>query len=183
MSWLRETLRIGISLKRQLWIGALGDQLSMCLNLELFLSGFISSLPQLAWEKRLCCCCCCCTCTHRVWVGFRVPIGSTNDSINNMSFGPKDQHILNLSSIQVNAKHQLNRELINGSSRTIFFLIFIIFLQLYVSKCTILAKSISSKKCNNDAYTSLQTINKIYHFHICYIISLLIYIIHTITRE
>ena len=28
----------------------------MCLNLELFLSGFISSLPQLAWEKRLCCC-------------------------------------------------------------------------------------------------------------------------------
>jgi len=28
--------------------------------LNLFLSGFISSLPQLAWEKRLCCCCCCC---------------------------------------------------------------------------------------------------------------------------
>ena len=26
---------------------------------NLFLSGFISSLPQLAWEKRLCCCCCC----------------------------------------------------------------------------------------------------------------------------
>ena len=23
------------------------------------LSGFISSLSQLAWEKRLCCCCCC----------------------------------------------------------------------------------------------------------------------------
>jgi hypothetical protein len=22
--------------------------------------GFISSLPQLAWNKRLCCCCCCC---------------------------------------------------------------------------------------------------------------------------
>ena len=28
-------------------------------TLNLFLSGFISSLPQLAWEKRLCCCCCC----------------------------------------------------------------------------------------------------------------------------
>jgi hypothetical protein len=28
--------------------------------LPFFLSGFISSLPQLAWEKRLCCCCCCC---------------------------------------------------------------------------------------------------------------------------
>ena len=27
-------------------------------TLNLFLSGFISSLPQLAWEKRLCCCCC-----------------------------------------------------------------------------------------------------------------------------
>ena len=27
--------------------------------MNLFLSGFISSLPQLAWEKRLCCCCCC----------------------------------------------------------------------------------------------------------------------------
>ena len=26
-------------------------------TLNLFLSGFISSLPQLAWEKRLCCCC------------------------------------------------------------------------------------------------------------------------------
>jgi len=26
--------------------------------LNLFLSGFISSLPQLVWEKRLCCCCC-----------------------------------------------------------------------------------------------------------------------------
>jgi hypothetical protein len=24
------------------------------------LLGFISSLPQLAWDKRLCCCCCCC---------------------------------------------------------------------------------------------------------------------------
>jgi hypothetical protein len=23
------------------------------------LLGFISSLPQLAWDKRLCCCCCC----------------------------------------------------------------------------------------------------------------------------
>jgi len=31
-------------------------------TLNLFLSGFISSLPQLAWEKRLCCCCCCCVC-------------------------------------------------------------------------------------------------------------------------
>ena len=30
---------------------------------NLFLSGFISSLPQLAWEKRLCCCCCYC-CGH-----------------------------------------------------------------------------------------------------------------------
>ena len=29
----------------------------MCLNLELiFFSGFISSLPQFVWEKRLCCC-------------------------------------------------------------------------------------------------------------------------------
>ena len=27
--------------------------------MNLFLSGFISSLPQLAWKKRLCCCCCC----------------------------------------------------------------------------------------------------------------------------
>jgi len=26
-------------------------------TLNLFLLGFISSLPQLAWEKRLCCCC------------------------------------------------------------------------------------------------------------------------------
>jgi hypothetical protein len=26
------------------------------------LLGFISSLPQLAWDKRLCCCCCCCCC-------------------------------------------------------------------------------------------------------------------------
>jgi len=26
----------------------------------LCLLGFISSLPQLAWDKRLCCCCCCC---------------------------------------------------------------------------------------------------------------------------
>jgi hypothetical protein len=25
------------------------------------LLGFISSLPQLAWDKRLCCCCCCCS--------------------------------------------------------------------------------------------------------------------------
>ena len=40
MSRLRETLRIGISLKRQLWIGALGDQLSMWLNLELISFGF-----------------------------------------------------------------------------------------------------------------------------------------------
>ena len=28
-------------------------------KVSIFLSGFISSLPQLAWEKRLCCCCCC----------------------------------------------------------------------------------------------------------------------------
>jgi hypothetical protein len=27
--------------------------------LPLFLLGFISSLPQLAWDKRLCCCYCC----------------------------------------------------------------------------------------------------------------------------
>ena len=27
---------------------------------------------------------------HRVRIGFWIPIGSTNDSINNMSFGPKD---------------------------------------------------------------------------------------------
>uniref|UniRef100_A0A0A9GPA3 Uncharacterized protein n=1 Tax=Arundo donax TaxID=35708 RepID=A0A0A9GPA3_ARUDO len=24
--------------------------------------GFISSLPQLVWDKRLCCYCCCCCC-------------------------------------------------------------------------------------------------------------------------
>ena len=31
--------------------------------MNLFLSGFISSLPQFAWEKRLCYCCCyCCYC-------------------------------------------------------------------------------------------------------------------------
>ena len=67
--------------ENQLWIGALGDQQSMCLNhdlcfcfclpsslpyvlclflcflLSLFLLGlFISSLRQLAWDKRLCCC-------------------------------------------------------------------------------------------------------------------------------
>ena len=28
-------------------------------TLNLFLSGFISNLTQLAWEKMLCCCCCC----------------------------------------------------------------------------------------------------------------------------
>jgi hypothetical protein len=28
--------------------------------LFLFSVGFISSLPQLAWDKRLSCCCCCC---------------------------------------------------------------------------------------------------------------------------
>jgi hypothetical protein len=33
---------------------------SLCfvLLLPLFLVGFISSLPQLAWDKRLSCCCC-----------------------------------------------------------------------------------------------------------------------------
>ena len=36
--------------------------MSLCYSTILFLSGFISSLPQLAWEKRLCCCCCCCCC-------------------------------------------------------------------------------------------------------------------------
>ena len=43
---------IGISLKRQLWIGALGDQLSMCLNLELFFFR-VSSLayPNLLGKK------------------------------------------------------------------------------------------------------------------------------------
>ena len=30
--------------------------------MNLFLSGFIFSLPQLAWEKKLCCSCCCCCC-------------------------------------------------------------------------------------------------------------------------
>ena len=33
---------------------------------QLFLPGFISSLPQLAWEKRLCCCCCCCCLRHTI---------------------------------------------------------------------------------------------------------------------
>jgi hypothetical protein len=28
------------------------------------LLGFICSLPQLAWDKRLCCCCCCCCCCN-----------------------------------------------------------------------------------------------------------------------
>ena len=35
--------------------------------MNLFLSGFIFSLPQLAWEKRLCCCCCCCCCVVVFW--------------------------------------------------------------------------------------------------------------------
>jgi hypothetical protein len=34
----------------------------MCLPVFSSLLGFISSLPQLAWDKRLCCCCCCCCC-------------------------------------------------------------------------------------------------------------------------
>jgi hypothetical protein len=33
--------------------------LCFVLLLSLFLMGFISSLPQLAWDKRLSCCCCC----------------------------------------------------------------------------------------------------------------------------
>jgi hypothetical protein len=60
-----------------MWIEGLGDLQSMCLRhdlpfffcafvflcfvllLPLFLVGFISSLPPLAWDKRLSCCCCC----------------------------------------------------------------------------------------------------------------------------
>jgi hypothetical protein len=30
----------------------------MCLPISRLFLGFISSLPQLAWDKRLCCCCC-----------------------------------------------------------------------------------------------------------------------------
>jgi hypothetical protein len=35
--------------------------------LPLFLLGFISSLPQLAWNKRQCCCCCCCRLLPCFW--------------------------------------------------------------------------------------------------------------------
>jgi hypothetical protein len=38
--------------------------LCFVLLLPLFLVGFISSLPQLAWDKRLSCCCCCCCCCY-----------------------------------------------------------------------------------------------------------------------
>jgi hypothetical protein len=62
----------------------LGDLQSMCLRhdlpfffwafvflcfvllLSLFLVGFISSLPQLAWDKRLSCCCCCCISSGKI---------------------------------------------------------------------------------------------------------------------
>ena len=52
MSRLRETLKIGISLKRQFWIGALGNQLSMYLNHDLYFF-WVSSLayPNLLGKK------------------------------------------------------------------------------------------------------------------------------------
>jgi hypothetical protein len=34
------------------------------LSSEVFIRGFISSLPQRAWDKRLCCCCCCSIGSH-----------------------------------------------------------------------------------------------------------------------
>ena len=47
VSRLRETLRSGISPRNQLWIGALGDQQSMCLNRDLcFYSCLPLSLPS-----------------------------------------------------------------------------------------------------------------------------------------
>ena len=35
-------------------------------TLNLFISGFISSLPQLDWEKRRCCCCCWICSSHKL---------------------------------------------------------------------------------------------------------------------
>ena len=59
-SRLRETLKIGISLEVALDRSAWRLAINVPEPCPLCLLGFISSLPQLAWDKRLCCCCCCC---------------------------------------------------------------------------------------------------------------------------
>lgn len=47
-------------------------------SVSLFFVGFISSLPQLTWDKRLSCCCCM---FHNNWLSRHVKVGSRLDVI------------------------------------------------------------------------------------------------------
>jgi WD40 repeat protein len=101
--WLISLLhpfKMHISIKRSMSL-----YVSLCLS---SLLGFISSLPQLAWDKRLCCCCCCCcisikrsaqyTLTYLstllIWFFWGIIILFQNGRVSSMDFHSKDTKYL-----------------------------------------------------------------------------------------